>query len=396
MKTRLKNFRKLVQRELSFLIKDVDILTIILLSPLFYGIFYGTVYLHKVEHEIPVIVVDQENSALSRQLIRSLDANPMLQVVETTTDLPHSRQAIEEWDVQGVVWIPEEFGTLLKQGRQAHLKVYLNNSRFLPSNDINRAVQETVALFNGAIRLHYFEAKGLSQEQALSQIQPLKVDNRNLFNPRQSYGDFLIPGVLALILQQTLLFGLAMSVAREFENQSLAEWIQMSRGRFPAMVAGKGFFYFVLYFAYSLLFFSFYLQLLHLPFKGNYISFQFLNFIFLLTITVWGVLIGSFFRSKLSALQVLVFSSYPLFLLSGYSWPLQAMPGWLRGLSHLLPSTPYFLAMQRMVTMGAGFGDVLPELFQLILLLLLGIVIGSWRFKLLLKGYSGTPLIELR
>ena len=395
MKTRWQNFRKLVRRELSFLIKDIDILTIILLSPLFYGLFYGTVYLNKVEREIPVIVVDQDNSTLSRQLIRSLDASPMLQIVETTTNLQHSREAIEMRQVQGVVWIPEDFSPALKKGRQAHLKVYLNNSRFLPSNDINRAVQQTVAIFNGAIRLHYFEAKGLNKEQALSQIQPLNVDNRNLFNPRQSYGDFLIPGVLTLILQQTLLFGLAMSVAREFENRSFAELLNLAHGRFLPMAVGKGFFYFVLYFAYSLLFFSLYLQLLHLPFKGNYLSFQMLNLIFLLTITIWAVIIGSFFRSKLTALQVLVFSSYPLFLLSGFSWPLQAMPWWLRGLSHLLPSTPYFLAMQRMVTMGAGLSDVLLEMIHLIILLLLGIPIGIWRFKVLQKVPVTAQLSEL-
>jgi len=72
-------------------------------------------------------------------------------------------------------------------------------------------------------------------------------------------------------------------------------------------------------------------------------------------------------------------------LLSGFSWPLQSMPWWLRGLSQLLPSTPYFLAMQRMVTMGASLSDVLPEMMHLVILLLLGIGLGIWRFKALQK-----------
>ncbi|WP_456442314.1 ABC transporter permease, partial [Caldithrix abyssi] len=209
-----------IRREVAILFKDVDILLIVLVSPLFYALFYGTVYVHKVETDIPVIVIDQDNSALSRKLIRNLDASQNLLVVRVTQDASEAKRAIEDWQTQGAIWIPADFSKTLKSGRQAHLKVYLNTSRFLPSNDINRAVQQTVATLSAGVRLRYFQARGLNFDQAAEQIQPLRVDDRNLFNVRQSYGDFLIPGVLALILQQTLLFGLAMSVAREFELNS--------------------------------------------------------------------------------------------------------------------------------------------------------------------------------
>ncbi|WP_457566083.1 ABC transporter permease [Caldithrix abyssi] len=386
MKTSPTKLLQAIRREVAILFKDVDILLIVLVSPLFYALFYGTVYVHKVETDIPVIVIDQDNSALSRKLIRSLDASQNLLVVRVTQDAVEAKSAIEDWQTQGAIWIPADFSKTLKSGRQAHLKVYLNTSRFLPSNDINRAVQQTVATLAAGVRLRYFQARGLNFDQATEQIQPLRVDDRNLFNVRQSYGDFLIPGVLALILQQTLLFGLAMSVAREFELNSFEEWQKTSKDNTLLMFTGKGIFYFTLYLAYSLFFFSVIYGVLHLPFHGRYGTFLLLTALFLLNVTLWGMIIGSFFRSKIVALQTLVFSSYPLFLLSGFSWPLQSMPWWIKNLSTLLPSTSYFLAMQRVTAMNAGPADIVPELLHLLLLFVLSTGLAYWRFQYLQKS----------
>ncbi len=381
MKQNARGLLPVLFRELGIMIKDMDILVIILLSPLFYGLFYGSAYMHKTEANVPVVVVDEDHSALSRQFIRDLDAHQLIEVKRIDPSLEEAKNHLNAWQTQAIVWIPEGFERQLKRGQQGALKVYLNTSRFLPSNDINRAVQEVAATLNAGLTIRYFESRGLNFEQAREQFAPLKVDDRNLFNTRQTYGDFLIPGILILILQQTMLFGLAMSISRETETKSWAQLYEQAKGSVQAVIGGKSIPYIMLYLGYALFFFTVYFALYRIPFRGNFAVFLLLTFIFLIAVAYLSIFVGTLFERKIITLQFLVFTSYPLFLLSGFSWPLSAMPVALQWFAQLIPLTPYLRAMSRISAMGAGLGDILPELIQLVALSILGLILTRLRIK---------------
>ncbi len=385
MKTKIKGFWQVFQREVKLIVKDLDLLTIILLSPLFYSLFYGSVYLHKTESEVPIVIVDRDHSAFSRQLIRYLDAHQMLKVAGIETDLEQAKIRLNSWHAQAIIRIPADFERNLKRGGKTDLKIYLNTSRFLPANDINRAVQEVTATMEAGIRLRYFQSRGLNFGQALQQIEPLRVDDRNLFNTRQSYGDFLIPGILALILQQTLLFGLAMSVAKESELNSWHELFSGANGSIWAVIGGKSFVYLALYIAYAAFFFIVDYALLNIPFRGNYLTFLLFSALFLVSVTYLSFFIGTLFQRKIIALQFLVFISYPVFLLSGFSWRLQSMPRALQWIANLMPTTPYLQGMTRITAMGAGWSQILPEFLHLLTLTVLGLILTRLRLKQLLN-----------
>lgn len=381
MKRKIEGWWAVFQRELKIMTKDLDILVIILLSPLFYGLFYGSAYVHKTESNVPIVVVDQDHSSLSRQLIRYLDAHQLIAVKAVKPTLQEAKHDLDTWQAQGVVWIPQNFERRIKRGQQSDLKVYLNTSRFLPANDINRAVQEVAATLNAGIRIRHFEALGLNAGQAMEQFEPLQVDNRNLFNYRQTYGDFLIPGILVLILQQTLLFGLAMSTARESETKGWETLYQQANGSVWGAIGGKTLGYLLLYIGYAFFFFTMYFTLFKIPFRGNLLAFLVLTFLFLVAVAYLSVFVGTLFERKIIALQFLVFTSYPVFLLSGFSWPLSAMPSVVRWLAECLPTTPYLQALNRMAAMGAGWNDVWPELFHLMLLAFTGLILTRLRIK---------------
>ncbi len=381
MKRKIEGWWAVFKRELKIMTKDLDILVIILLSPLFYGLFYGSAYVHKTESNVPIVVVDQDHSSLSRQLIRYLDAHQLIAVKAVEPTLQEAKHDLDTWQVQGVVWIPQNFERRIKRGQQSDLKVYLNTSRFLPANDINRAVQEVAATLNAGIRIRHFEALGLNTGQAMEQFEPLQVDNRNLFNYRQTYGDFLIPGILVLILQQTLLFGLAMSIARESETKGWKTLYQQANGSVWGVISGKTLGYLLLYIGYAFFFFTVYFTLFKIPFRGNLFAFLVLTFLFLVAVAYLSVFVGTLFERKIIALQFLVFTSYPVFLLSGFSWPLSAMPSVVRWLAECLPTTPYLQALNRMAAMGAGWKDVWPELLHLMLLAFSGLILTRLRIK---------------
>lgn len=385
MTEKLKFWKAVLKRELNIIRKDWDIIAIILLAPLFYSFFYGTIYLHKSETNVKIVIVDEDRSTLSRLIIRELDAHQAIAVSNVLPEFEQAKNRIYNLKAQAIVYIPRKFSQKIKSGRSASLELFINTSRFLVANDINKAVNQVVATFAGGIQIQTLQARGMNFSQARQYIQPLKTDIHPISNPSFSYGDFLIPGLLALILQQTLLIGFSQSVVRERETHSLQELYEMAGRNYFRLIFGKIVYYFGLFLAYAALFLTVHFSLLKQNFKGSLSAAIMLTSIFLLSVILISFFFSTFFKQKLIALQLFAFTSYPLFLLSGYSWPLFSMPAPLKVLSQLLPTTPYLQAIIRITQMGAGWGDIRPELLHLFLLSIVMLVATVVRLRILLK-----------
>jgi len=384
IKNKFKSFLQVFKRELDIIIKDKDILVIILLSPVFYAFFYGSFYMYKSENDVPVVVLDYDNSEKSREFIRNVDAHKLVKVSEYVYDFSSAQDRLFKMEAQGIIIIPGDFSNNIKSLKPAYVKLLLNTSRFLPSNDINIAVNEVAAQMRVDLRLKYYLNKGYNYGQVQGNIEPVREDIRPLFNPTESYGDFLIPALLVLILQQTLIIGLSESIAKERENNTLHELYETSNKSIWATISGKSGFYLILYCAYTLFFFAVPFYVFKLSFIGNIFTLIILTLIFLLSVVYMGIFVSSFFKKKIISLQFFVFTSYPFLLVSGYVWPYQSMPLILKIFTFFLPSTPYLNAFNRITKMGASWEHILPEFLHLLLLAFLGFIGTRIRMKLLI------------
>jgi ABC-2 type transport system permease protein len=392
MTQKIKGLFAVLKRETAIIIKDVDIITIILLSPLFYSFFYSSIYTNKSETDVPVVVVDMDHSTLSKSLIRNLDAHQLVKVNEVVSDYSEAIDRVYKFEDHGIIYIPKDFESNLKKGIGTELKVYLNTTRFLISNDINKAVTEVTSTIAAGVKLKYFQAQGFSIEQAREIIEPLKGEVKPLFNPTESYGDFLIPGLLVLVLQQTLLMGLAESIAKERENKTLHNLWETSNKSIWAAITGKSLYYFLIYAAYAILFFVVHFSIFKINFKGDVLAASVLTVLFLASVIYISIFISSFFNRKIISLQVFAFTTYPVFLVSGYPWPFQAMPKVLYYFAMILPSTPYLNAFNRITQMGAGWNDVVPEVFHLLILCIIGLAATRIRMKTLISKETNSKI----
>ena len=381
----LKNIYDIVKRELKNISQDIDIKSIILLAPIFYALFYGTIYINKVERDLPIVVYDEDHSEMSKKLTRLLDAHDMLKVSESVPDFQTGVNKINSEEARAMVYFPKNFESDLKLYKGSTVKLYINTTRFLVSNDINIAANEVIMSYNSDIKLKFFEKAGYSYEQSNELIEPVKYDMRPMFNFTESYGDFLVPGILALIIQQTLLIGLSESFSKEREMKTLGELYKLSGKNIFTVIHGKGLFYGILFSAYSFLFFTFTFSLFKLNMAGSIIALSIFTFLLITAVIYLSILFASFIKRKLIAVQFLALTSYPIFLISGYSWPAQAMPVWVQYLSKLLPSTPYLSAFVRITQMGAGLNETLPELLHMIILTLILYLMTHLRLKTLFK-----------
>jgi ABC-2 type transport system permease protein len=377
----LKAIKNIFQRELRFVSKDINIISIVLLAPLFYSLFYGTIYFNKVERDLPVVIIDNDNSETTKKLIRLLDAHQMIKIDEVVPDFQSGINKINSNEVYGMVYFAKDFESNLKHYKGATLKAYLNTSRFLVSNDINMAINETVINYNSEIKLNFFEKAGYNYNQAKELVEPLKYDLRPLFNSTESYGDFLVPGILVLIIQQTLLIGLAESMAKERESGTAGELYELSGKNIFTLIHGKGLLFGILFSAFSFLFFTFNFWLFKINLAGNVLSLILFTFLLITSVVYLSIFVASFFERKIIAIQFLSLTTYPIFLVSGYSWPMQAMPVWLQYLAKLIPSTPYLSAYVRITQMGAGLQETMPEFIHLLCLTIFLYLVTHIRLK---------------
>lgn len=385
MTDKITGIYQLFIREIKLISKDFNIISIILLAPLFYSFFYGSIYFNKVENEVSISVIDFDQSFESKKFTRFIDAHPSVAITSKSANYSDGVQKINNFSAQALVLIPKNFESGLKSGKGSFLKIYLNTTKFLVSNDINKALNEVTATYSAGVKLKYFQAQGYSLEQSKEMLEPVKSEIRSLFNTTESYGDFLIPAILILIIQQTLLIGLSESIAKEKEENLYTDLFEKSNNSIWAIIRGKGLFYLILFSSYSLLFHTINFNVFALSFRGDVLSFILVTFLFILGVISLTFFIASFFNRKIVALQFLSITSYPVFLTSGYSWPFSDMPILMQVFSSLLPSTPYFTAYTRIVIMGGNIHNVLGQILHLVILNIFGLMLAWFRWKYIRK-----------
>ncbi|MFH0733820.1 MAG: ABC transporter permease [bacterium] len=376
---KVKGIFAVIKREIKIITSDVNIKSVLLFAPLFYAFFYSTVYINKVEDKLPIAIVDYDNTSTSQKLSTDLNAHQMIDVIEHLPSYEEAKEQLERNKIQGFIVISKGFESDLKQIKGTKIKVYLNTSRFLVSNDINKAVNEVIGAKAVEYRKNYYRSQGYSYEQSKQLSEPIQLDMRPLYNTTESYGDFMLPGLLALILHQTLLIGLAESIAKEREYNLLHQLYAVANNNAFAALIGKISFYFVLFCAYAAFFYIVNFDLFSLTLVGSTWLLIFITLLYLLAIIFMAVFIASFFKRKILSLQVFAFTSIPFFLISGYSFPSSAFLNPINIIANLLPSTPYLHAQIRLTQMGANFNQILTEIIQLVIFVVVGFFASYFR-----------------
>lgn len=383
MKSIFNSYWKVIRRELSLITHDKDIIIIIFLAPIFYALFYNSIYYNKTEKDVPVAVVDMDNSDFSRNFIRRLDAHQLTAVDVVTGDVSQAQSLLNQMKVQGVIIIPKDAEIDLQSKKGTTITANLNTTRFLVSNDINKAVNEVAFSFGDEYRQIYFRNIGYNTSESKEMIEPLRGDLKPMFNTVETYGEFLIPGLLALILHQTLMIGLSESVAKEREEKKLGELYEVSgRSTFIA-IAGKGTFYFLMFAAYAFFFYVVTFEMFKINFFGSVSAVVFMTSLLIISAIFFCIIISSFFNKKILSLQLLAFTSYPIFLVSGYVYPYKSLPVFLQYVSNCLPTSPYLNAFIRITQSGAGWSNIMPQFYHLLIITVIMGLISLIRMKVL-------------
>jgi len=379
--TNWKSIKSIFNNELNIVIGDHSILLSVIIAPLLYAFFLGSIYLNKDIDQIRFAVVDYDNTKTSRTLTRMLAASQKIDMVGHLKDYNDGVSKLENLELGGFLLFTKGFEKDLMRMEGVNLNLYLNTTQFLPSNDLNKAVNQVMLTVGSGIRLRYYEINGINSQKAMQLINPIMAEIKPIYNVTNSYGGFLLPGLFFLILQQTLLIGMGESISRDNEKGILNEALSSSSFGILNYIAGKSAYYVFLYLSYLIIFTAVIFPIFGLPVAGSVVSILILSMIFLVTIMLLTLLIGTFVKSQVRMMEILAFTSYPFFLLSGYSWPVSSMPEPLQWFAAIIPTTPMMDAMKRLFVMGGNWGDVFHQFIHLSILLVATLVLLLWRLQ---------------
>jgi ABC-2 type transport system permease protein len=350
-------------QEMRQVFRDEGALIFFVIVPLVYPLLYSWIYNNELVHEVPVVVVDQSHSQLSRQFIRDCDATPDVHIAYHAEDLDEARSLVSRQIVKGIYLIPSDFATRIGRMEQATVSVYCDMSLMLTYKAIYQTAMVESQRIGAGIKIK--KSGNYTHREDEVTVQPLAVSDVALFNPSGGYGSCILPAVLMLILQQTLALGIGLTAGTARERNRNGQLIPTDdrhyRGAYR-IVSGKALCYamiFAVMGAYLALavpcMFSF-------PHLANPWDLLLLMIPYVLACIFFGMTVSCLVRYRENVMLLMVFVSVPLLFLTGVSWPQSNIPGIWQGVSWLFPSTFGARAYVRINSMGANVSQVLPEL----------------------------------
>ena len=390
--------KKVIQyliQEAKLVADDHSILLTVIGAPILYFFFLGSIYMYKDIEKISFAVVDLDKSTTSRQLTRLLDSQQKIKTTGVFYDFAEGIDWLNSMEIQGFILFPKGFEKKLKRLEGADVKLYLNNTRFLPSNTLKETVSKLMLTAGAGVRLKYFVAQGIHPENARELVMPIMPEIKPMYNTTNNYGDFLLPGLFLLIIHQTLLIGLGESIARKrqyglnglkgLNGLNGLNGLKKASGEnsFFKYFLGKTGFYILLYIAYFFFLYVVVFPSFNLPVKGSIFALSLVSFVFLITVVMLTLLIASFYRCQIVYMEVMAFLSYPVFLISGYSWPVTSMPLPLQWLSKMMPISPMLESVRKLTVMGGSFEHIIYPLINLLILGIVFYIAVYFRFRYL-------------
>lgn len=351
--------------EMKNTIKDEGVLIFFIIVPLLYPLLYSWIYNNEVVRDVPVVVVDQSHTATSREFIRMFDASPDVKVAYYCNSIPEAKSVVGHQKANGILYFPEDFERTINRGEQAHVSIYCDMSLMLAY----KAIYQTslyVSLNIGKERQKEMIGTVTVRDEEL-RTQPLEVAEEPIFNVTGGYGNAVLPGVLILILQQTLLLGIGLAAGTARENNRYQDLVPISKHHngILKIVLGKSFCYFMIYCvisAYITLAVPYIFNFTMLAAPADLIR---LLLPYLLSVIFFGMTLSCLVRHRENVMLLVVFTSVPFLFLTGVSWPQSSIPGVWEGIAWLIPSTFGVRGFLRLSSMGGTFADIRTEVLAL-------------------------------
>lgn len=362
----MQHFATLLKREFKMFWQNKVLRLLFIGAPLLYGILLGYVYGKGKVTDLPIIVVDEDRSEMSSKALQMFEDNEVLNIAALLYDQNNLSQIAIEKEASCVVIIPKGFEKMVLTKKYPEVVTIVNASNVLTANYASSALQLCLGTLKVGVQMETLRKQGTPENLIGSQYEPFKTTFIKKYNRSTNYMYFLWPGVLAAVLQQVLLLGLALSFASEFEHGTFKKLVQKCPSMFkliwvkiiPYMIMSFGLW--IMYWLFTLWF--------RIPLYDNLFPLTIIAGIFVLVVSFMGILVSIMVPSQLKATEILMVVATPSFILSGFTWPLSQMPVWVQGVANVIPLTHFLKAFRVLIIEEGAFSQTFGAIFNLLII----------------------------
>ena len=363
-------------RELRLIQESPRYLILLTVGILFSYVFFLT-FMHEGQPEnLPIAVVDQDGSYLSRRLSHEIDATQGVDVVAVYNSHAEAREAMQRQEIFAFLEIPEGTYSEVLDFKTPHLALYSNNAYLLAGTLSYKTLSTIGKLTSAAVQREVMRKKGYTEDQIMGMIQPIEIDAHLISNPWGSYLPYvlttMLPGIIGVM---ALLFSVYL-LTNEYKLKTDKTWLSAAGGDMLSALAGK------------LLPYTFWFTLLGII--GNIVMFGFCHFVclgsffalsvtlllFVLAMQSMGVLLAGLIPDQHLAVSIAAIYGMLSFSMSGFSYPVVSMPPALQAFSYIFPLRHYYLTYADVAMFGAPFTQYWSHLCWLLCFLVAGCIGG--------------------
>lgn len=369
--------------ELITIIKDPAILLVFVIANIIYPVIYSIAYKPDQIKDVNIALIDKDNTLASRQMKRMIDATEGIHVEYEPTNLEKAKELFYQSKVHGIIVLNNDLEKNILSGIQATISIYADASYFLIYKQIYSSAVYAYRTYAAGINVKKAMIKGKNYQSAMQSINPVNFKTVELYNPNASYGAFVMPPLILVIIQQTLLIGIGIlgGTRKEIRRYNFMIPSDLKNKRIAPFVLGKVFAYFIVFMVigiFSLVWIHHWFQY---PDKSSYLEVLALYVPYIIANIFLGMIISVFFKRRENALLFMVFLSIPVLFLSGATWPIEALPPLLHKLFYIFPSSFMVPAYIRVRTMGAELHHVSFEMYAMLIQCVVYCILAFITFK---------------
>jgi ABC-2 type transport system permease protein len=360
-------------KELRQLRRDRMTLAMMVVLPVMQLLLFGYAINTDVRH-IPTVVYDQDHSAASRDMARSLEATQFYDVVGAVRNYDEIEQALRSGQAKVALVVPARYESDVVAGRPARMQLVVDGS---DPQTVASAINTAASLVSA--RSSELAVGRLAPSGGRLALAPITLEPTTWYNPDLRTAVYIVPGLIGVILTMTMVMLTAMAIVRERERGTLEQLI-VSPIKNVELVVGKILPYVIIGYVQITLILLAGRVVFGVPFLGSPPLLYALSFMFIAANLALGLFFSTVAKTQQQAMQMSFFFLLPNILLSGFMFPYEAMPRPAQWLSQALPLT-HFLRIVRGITLkGSGFADAVPELVWLTAILGALVTVASLRF----------------
>ena len=371
MRNYFKETDQVVRRELRRIVRQPMYWVLMVVLPVVSFAFFAVIFERGVARNIPIAVLDEDHTTLSRKVTQMIDDTPTAMVSYEVQSMEEAQRLMREGRISAIVHIPAFFEKNILSNSQTHIECSVSGTNITVNGLLSKDLQTAVTTFQAGVQLQLLMKQGLTEKQAMAQIMPVRFVKHVLFNPYINYSYYLSPSFMPMMLMIFAMLVTIFAIGTELKHATAREWLGTGNGSVAAALAGKVLPITAVMFLISLVMLVINFKIVGTPLNGSLAVILAGTLLFILSYQSISVLIVSLLANLRLSLSIGGGYSVLAFTFSGLTFPIMAMWPAMRYLSRLFPFTYYTDIFVDQMLRGAPVACSLPDMGYMSLFIVL-------------------------